>query len=98
MSMHSKRGMTMSDSMTFWYSYALNLERNRSADFQISPARLSSLGLLRERGKNLCIELNVELCWRFLSMVLGRKRLVFNVRDFYVEIDPFLQLAGNPCE
>lgn len=34
--------------MTPWYSYALNLPRSRSADFQISPARLSSFGLLRD--------------------------------------------------
>ena len=36
--------------MTFWYSYALNFPRRRSADFQISLARLSSLGLLSERA------------------------------------------------
>ena len=36
--------------MTFWYSYALNLPRNRSADFQISLAKLSSFGLFSERA------------------------------------------------
>src|SRR5206468_7867031 len=44
---HSNRRMTMIGRITFWYSYALNLPRRRSADFQISSARLSSLCLFR---------------------------------------------------
>src|SRR4030095_7493775 len=48
MSTHSSRRMTMMGRITFWYSYALNFPRKRSADFQTSLARLSSLGLLRE--------------------------------------------------
>src|SRR6266496_3218033 len=47
---HSRRRMTMIGRMTLWYSYALNFPRRRSADFQMSPARLSSLGLLSERA------------------------------------------------
>ena len=42
---HSSRRITMMGRMTLWYSYALNLPRSRSADFQMSLARLSSLGL-----------------------------------------------------
>jgi hypothetical protein len=38
----------MMGKITFWYSYALNFPRKRSADFHTSLARLSSLGLLRE--------------------------------------------------
>src|ERR1017187_10427777 len=37
----------MMGNITLWYSYALHFPRKRSADFQISFARLSSFCLLR---------------------------------------------------
>jgi hypothetical protein len=47
MSTHSRRRITMMGRTTFWYSQALNLPRNRSADFHVSADRLSSLGLFK---------------------------------------------------